>query len=149
MSVGSICTRVAVTVSPAAGIVEAAKLMREAHVGDLIVVDSREGVRAPVGILTDRDIVVGVVAKEARPADLTVTDVMQSQLFVAQEDDEINAVLESMHRKGVRRAPVVAADGALIGVLSIDDVISHLGEQLGHISRLIHVEQQREVLTRP
>jgi CBS domain-containing protein len=149
MSVGSICTRIVATVNPNAGIVEAAKLMREAHVGDLIVVDSGEGGVVPVGIITDRDIVVSVVAKEASPADLTVRDVMQSDLVSVREDDEIETALERMHSEGVRRAPVTGNEGALVGILSIDDVIGHLGAQLGHIGSLIGIEQQRETRARP
>ncbi|HEX9875209.1 MAG TPA: CBS domain-containing protein [Gammaproteobacteria bacterium] len=149
MSIGSICNHSVATISSDAGIVEAARRMREEHVGDLVVVELRGGITVPIGIVTDRDIVVSVVAKQVSPADLTVADVMSSSLLKVNEQSGVEHALQEMHRGGVRRAPVVGARGELVGILSVDDVIERLAAQLDHVAGLIHAEQQREVRVRP
>lgn len=130
-------------------VVEAAARMREEHVGDLIVVEHRAGRRVPVGIITDRDIVVAIVAKGVSPNDVTVADAMSTDPLRIKVDDGIAFALREMRRVGVRRAPVVDDIDDLIGVLSIDDVIDHLGGQLGHIADIVRLGQQAEVDKRP
>jgi CBS domain-containing protein len=137
------------TISPDAGIVEAARRMREEHVGDLVVVELRGGITMPIGIVTDRDIVVSVVAKQVSPADLTVVDVMSSSLLKVNEQSGVEHGLQEMHREGVRRAPVVGARGELVGIVSIDDVIERLAAQLDHVAGLIQAERRREARVRP
>jgi CBS domain-containing protein len=149
MTVFAICNPNVATIRGDAGVVEAAREMRETHVGDLVVVERRESRTVPVGILTDRDIVVGVVAQEAAPDDLTVADVMSANLLKLDEHAGVEFALKTMHEAGIRRAPVVGARGELVGILSIDDVIGHLAAQLGHIAGLLRVEQQRETKARP
>src|SRR5690348_1322553 len=108
MNVGSICKRRVVTVSPRAGLSEAARLMREEHVGYLVVIeDEPRSSRAPLGVLTDRDIVVSVVAREADPRALIVSDVMTARPVSVDEADAIDTALKTMLRIGVRRLPVV------------------------------------------
>jgi CBS domain-containing protein len=123
--------------------------MREEHVGDLVVVEPRNGASVPVGILTDRDIVLGVVAKAVDPTDVTVGDTMTRELLTVREDASLEFALREMRRYGVRRAPVVRANGDLVGVISIDDVIQHLAVQLSRLADLIRLEQDAELRTRP
>ncbi len=149
MTVGVICNPNVATIGPDQDVADAAVLMREEHVGDLIVVTLRGGRTVPVGILTDRDIVLGVVAKRMPPDAVTVGDAMSSKLLTLRKDDELGSALREMRRHGVRRAPVVDRDGALVGVLSIDDVIQHLAGQLGRLADLIRVEQETELHARP
>jgi CBS domain-containing protein len=149
MAVNAVCNHNVATIEADEGIVAAAIKMRESHVGDLIVVEHRQGRPVPVGILTDRDIVVGIVAKQADPTTLTVGDVMSDKLLTVHQDNGIEFALREMRRAGVRRAPVLGNDRELIGVLSIDDVIDHLAVELGHIAEIVRLEQQAETSNRP
>ena len=145
MTVNAICNHNVATIERRAGVVDAAARMRAEHVGDLIVVEQRAGRRVPVGILTDRDIVVAVVAKGVPPGDVTVGDAMSAELVKIKKDNGIEHALREMRRVGVRRAPVVDDNDDLVGVLSIDDVIDHLAVQLGHIADVIRMGQQTEI----
>ena len=145
MDINNVCNHNVATISADASIVEAAAQMRAEHVGDLIVVQHRAGGRVPVGILTDRDIVVAVVAKAVAPNDLTVADAMTTQPLTINAADGVEFALREMRRVGVRRAPVVDDDDNMIGVLSIDDVLDHLAVQLGHIADIVRLGQQTEV----
>jgi CBS domain-containing protein len=149
MTVGLISNHNVATIDASLGIVDAAVRMREEHVGDLIVVEQRGSVRAPVGILTDRDIVVGVVAKGVQADKLTVGDVMTRDLLTVREDNGVEFALKEMRRCGVRRVPVVGPRGELVGVVSIDDVMQHLATQLDRLADVIRVEQNTETRTRP
>lgn len=130
---GDLCTRTTVTAQGRMGVDEAARLMREQHVGCLVVVEDKAVGPVPVGVLTDRDIVTAIVAKAMDPAGLRVEDVMSRELAVAHEPDSVLDVLAAMRRNGVRRLPVVDARGALLGVLALDDVLEAVAEQLGAV----------------
>jgi CBS domain-containing protein len=149
MTVGLICNHNVATIASSEGIAEAAARMREEHVGNLIVVEQRGSAMVPVGILTDRDIVVGVVAKRVAADSLTVGDAMTSEILTVRDDDGVEFALREMRRRGVRRAPVVGKRGELVGIVSLDDVIQHLATQLGRIADAIRVEQDSEVRARP
>ena len=149
MSIASICNRNVATISPDADIAEAAERMRKDHVGDLIVAEFRDTRLVPVGIITDRDIVVSVVAKQVDPTTLTVGDVMSEDLLTVREDHSIDRALREMRRQGVRRVPIVGAAGELVGVLSLNDVVDFLGALLGHVSDIIRFGQQAEAERRP
>jgi CBS domain-containing protein len=149
MTVSVICNHNVATIGANQGIVDAAVRMREEHVGDLIVVERRGSFDVPVGILTDRDVVVGVVAKRVAPDQITVGDAMTRELLTVRDSDGVEFALREMRRCGVRRAPVVGARGELVGVLSIDDVIQNLATQLGRLADLIRVEQSSEARARP
>ncbi|HVY79604.1 MAG TPA: CBS domain-containing protein [Steroidobacteraceae bacterium] len=151
MNVGDICQHNVVTVRPFDELMVAARLMREQHVGYLIVVEPAfsEGTFQPVGVLTDRDLVVSVMAREIDPRSLRVGDVMTREPMLARTDDSIAAALEQMRRIGVRRVPVVGDQGELLGVLSLDDVIHALVSQLGDVAGSIRTEQLIEHVLRP
>jgi CBS domain-containing protein len=151
MSVGKICQKNVVTVRPFDDLTAAAQLMRERHVGYLIVVEPHisDGSMTPVGVLTDRDIVVSVVAREADGRTLRVEDVMTRQPVVANESDPVSTALEAMRRIGVRRLPVVGNRGELTGILSLDDIIDTLAGDLQHVAASIRNEQRIETALRP
>lgn len=149
MSVGSICNRNVATIEPDADITVAAERMRKEHVGDLIVAEFRDARLVPIGIITDRDIVISVVAKKVDPESLAVGDVMTTELLTVREDNSVEFALREMRRYGVRRVPVVGSLGELVGVLSINDVIDHLGTQLSHIGDIIRFGQSAEARRRP
>lgn len=105
------------------GIIEAARLMRKHHTGDLIVVDDPDEERMPVGIITDRDIVVEVLGNDLDVSKTTVAQVMSTHLVIAQETEDTSLAVERMHVHGVRRLPVVNHAGSLVGVFTLDDAI--------------------------
>lgn len=148
MNAGELCNREVVVAYRNNTLVEAAKLMREHHVGSLVVVVDRLSERVPVGILTDRDIVVAVVAKELDPRTLTVGEVIGGELLAVHEKDNIPDALRLMREKGVRRLPVLTHSGALAGILTIDDLLELMAEELGGFVRTINRERVREVRAR-
>jgi CBS domain-containing protein len=144
LTTGEICTRnvtIAFKDTPLNG---AARLMREEHVGCLVVVEEVGGQRIVVGVLTDRDIVTAVVAPDLDPGVLCVEDVMTTDLVTAREDDSLIDLMRTMRRKGVRRIPVVGGQGELIGVVTLDDVLNILAEELGLLVAAIDSEGKRE-----
>jgi len=149
MDVNSLCNHNVATIGTNAGVVEAAALMRMEHVGDLIVAEERGDAKIPIGILTDRDIVVGVIAKGAAADAVTVGDAMTRNPLTVREDASIDFALREMRRYGVRRAPVVRANGDLVGVIAIDDIIEHLADQLTRLAELIRLERAAEPRRRP
>lgn len=148
MQVGEICTREVVCASSETTISAAAKLMRQYHIGDVIVTRELGGRRIPLGIVTDRDIVLGVVAPELSATTLTVGDIMGPELITATVSDDVFDAMQRMRNKGVRRIPIVQEDGDLAGILSIDDIIEILAEEMNQLARLISREQLHERETR-
>jgi CBS domain-containing protein len=151
MNVAKLCRRDVVTIRPHDELTSAAQLMRDRHVGYLIVVDVdvADGCQRPIGVLTDRDIVVTVVARDVSPRAFRVSDVMTRQPVVAAESDSLDKALESMRAIGVRRLPVVGNRGQLTGVISIDDIIDALAQGLGDVAGSIRNEQRLEEVLRP
>jgi CBS domain-containing protein len=148
MNAGELCNREVVIAYRDTPLVEAARLMREHHVGSLVVVVNRLSERVPVGILTDRDIVVAVVAKEVDPRNLTVGDVATAGLLAVHEKDGIPDALRMMREHGVRRLPVLTHSGALAGILTIDDLLELMAEELAGFARTIDRERVRETRAR-
>ncbi len=139
-----ICNRIVVVAERGLSLVKAAQLMRKRHVGSLVVVDETGAGPLVVGLLTDRDIVVAIVANELNPAQLTVGDVMGHELISALEDDSIKDLLATMRRKGIRRLPVVKPQGVLVGLVTMDDVLSLMSEQMREMAAVIETESLRE-----
>lgn len=149
MNIGEICNREVVVAHRDTRLVEAARLMREHHVGSLVVVVERLSERVPVGIITDRDIVVAVVAKELDPRALTVGDVINAGgVLVVREQDSLADALRLMREKGVRRIPVVTKSGALAGIVTIDDLLELVADELNDFVRTVGQERAREVRVR-
>jgi len=148
MTIGEICTRKVVIASRDTPIYEVARLMREYHAGDLVVTDELGDKRTPAGIVTDRDIVVEVLAEGLNPQGLTAGDIMTSKLVTVKEHDGMFEVLRLMRSEGVRRAPIVDETGALIGIVSLDDLLEVIAEEVGDLASLIREERRKEELTR-
>jgi CBS domain-containing protein len=149
MAVGEICNREVVIAERSLSVVHAAQLMRTHHVGDLVVVEARDGRKYPVGILTDRDIVVGVVAAGVNPESLKVGDIMGPEVATVRESEGLFEALRYMRDKGVRRMPVVDSLGGLVGILTMDDMLSLLAEEMTELAKLVSHERQHEASSRP
>jgi len=148
MAVGEICNREVVITDKSVSVVEAAKLMRTHHVGDLVVVEEREGCNYPAGIVTDRDIVVEVVAGGVNPEALKVGDIMGPEVATVRESQGLFEALRYMRDKGLRRMPVVGGSGELVGILTMDDVLGLLAEEMTELAKLVSHERQREAVVR-
>jgi CBS domain-containing protein len=150
MKIKEICSRVVVVAAPETDLREAARLMRDHHVGALVVIEKRDGATRPVGIVTDRDIVVAVVADEGvRPESLALRDVMSGELALAQETDGVFEAVDRMQDSGTRRLPVVDAEGRLVGILSLDDVLRMLASELTALALASQRSVAREARARP
>ena len=144
MSVGSVCNREVIVADKDSGIVDVARLMREYHVGSVVVTQRNgDGVR-PIGIVTDRDLVVEVLAQEMDPKAVVLEDLMTHYPLVAAEDDEVEDAVELMRAKGVRRVPVVDKRGFVIGILAMDDLLWVLSREFESIVSLVERQQKNE-----
>jgi len=148
MRVGEMCVRDVVIVDKEGSILDAAQLMREFHVGDVVVVEQHHGRSVPIGILTDRDIVIELIAEEVGFDAVAIKDVMSFKLITAGEDESLDEAIERMRDHGVRRLPVVDGAGTLVGALGADDLIDLSAEQLVNLVSLINKEHKHEQVTR-
>ena len=148
MPIGEFCNREVVFTTRKTPVVEAAQLMRRYHVGDLVVVDEVDGKRVPVGIVTDRDIVIEVVAKVFPAENCAVENIMSAQLVCVEEKEGVIATIRLMRLHGIRRIPVVNGEGGLVGIVSADDLLDLLAEELAELAKVSPREQSREVRSR-
>lgn len=146
MRVGDLCTRLVVWCGPNTSVVDAAKMMRDAHIGNIVVVEPRGADRVPIGVVTDRDIVVQVIAKDIEPGSLKVSDIMSREVYTVAEEEPASQTIDRMRFTGVRRLPVVNKQGALVGVIALDDLLRHLAEDLtaiAHVSPRARAQEAR------
>ena len=136
MSIGEFCTRTVVIAEKDTGIVELAQLMRKHHVGDVVVIEKHVDRMLPVGIITDRDIVVELIAEEVDLDSATAGDVMSTELITAKQKEGIWDTLQLMRSQGIRRLPVVSEEGFLEGILTVDDLIELLADELLTLAKI-------------
>jgi len=141
---GEICSRDVVVVPRDETVQSAAKLMRHNHVGTVVVVDEKNGRRTPIGIVTDRDVVIEVTAVDLNPNVITVGDIMGPELVTVRDDDGAFEAMDIMRRKGVRRLPVVDREGGLAGIISADDLLEVLSEEMTAMTRIVERERAHE-----
>ena len=144
MPVGEICNRDVIILQREDTVLEAAKLMRQHHVGDVVVAEARGGVRVPVGIVTDRDLVVEIMATGLDQTVITVGDIMVRELVTVKESTGIFETIQYMRSKAVRRVPIVDENGALVGILALDDLLELLSEELLAIAKLVRHQREKE-----
>jgi CBS domain-containing protein len=144
MSIGEFCNRDVVVVEQSCTILEASRLMRKHHVGALVIVVSDNGVNRPVAVITDRDLVVEVMAADLAPQAVLVGEVVSEALYSVRDSEGVFETMRLMRDHGVRRLPVVDERGGLQGIVTIDDLIALLAEEMNELSRLIEHEQARE-----
>jgi CBS domain-containing protein len=146
---GAVCTRDVAHVFRSTALNEAARVMRERHVGCLVVVDETTEGRVVAGMLTDRDIVTAVVARDVDAATLRVGDVMTEDVATVREDDALHDVIAVMRRHRVRRVPVTASQQRLVGLLSLDDLLRVAAEDLLALAMAAGEQSRVEQLVRP
>jgi CBS domain-containing protein len=149
VKIAELCSPHPVTIDPKASLREAALLMRNAHVGALIAVEGEGEAARPVGILTDRDIVVAVIAVPgARPEGIRVCDAMASRLAFAREDEGVFEAVATMRERSVRRLPVLARDGRLVGIVTLEDLLATISTELANLSEALRWSRKRELESR-
>ena len=148
MLLKEVCVLDVASCGPDVSILEAARLMRRHHTGDLVIVDDPDGDRVPLGIVTDRDIVVEVLANELDPAKTTVAKIMSTRLVLASASEEVSAAIDRMRLHGVRRVPVVEEGGRLMGIVTLDDVLRLHAAQSAALTEIVSKEQGREYRAR-
>lgn len=144
MSAGRICSRTVVTAAPEEAVGVVARRMAEYDVGSLVVVSSDES-QAPIGIVTDRDIAIRCVAGNRDPHVTAVSQIMTQPVRTVDEDMPVEHAIQRMAEAKARRLVVTGEHGRLVGILSLDDVLDLLVEEMGPIQRLL-VHQQPHVL---
>ncbi|MBW4053078.1 MAG: CBS domain-containing protein [Proteobacteria bacterium] len=144
MVVGSLCSRPAVSVPTGAPIADVARLMRDRHVGAVVVTDGRGDRLRTAGIITDRDIVSAQLARTADLSRLAAADIMTRNPLVIDEEEPVDGAIAHLRARGVRRAPVVSRDGTLIGLVSADDLFAHVARELVAMGEIIARQRRAE-----
>lgn len=148
MRVGEYCNRDVVVINSNESVMNAAELMRSYHVGDLVLLEEQGNKKIPIGIVTDRDLVVEVMAAGVKPNSLLVRDILTEPCCCVYENDSLLDALEMMHAKKIRRLPVVNNDKTLIGIITLDDFIDILAETMVKIVDVVKLQQRKEAKQR-
>jgi predicted transcriptional regulator len=148
MSVGQYCDREIGLVSQGSSILEAAQIMRNCHVGEVVVVKQHNGKNIPVGIITDRDLVIEIIAMEVNVDQISVGSIMSLEMITVNEDKSLRDTLEVMQLNGIRRSPVVDKSGALLGLIKIEDILEVLSHDMAKVLELFHTERRIETTLR-
>jgi CBS domain-containing protein len=149
MSIGVLCNREVIVTGPDTSAEEAAQLMRTHHVGDVVVVEQRGGERRPIGLITDRDLVVEVMAQRVDPTAVTVKELMTRDLETVLDGTDFWDALSHMRACGVRRIPVVNSRGGLEGIFTLDDALELIAEGLVDLVKVAGKQIARERRVRP
>lgn len=144
MTLNDICTLNVAFCARDTNLLQAARLMRERHTGTLVVVDDPQGVRTPAGIVTDRDIVVEALANELDPAKTSVAKIMGTRLVIGNAAETLTEAIERMRLHGVRRLPVVDRTGCLVGIVTLDDMLTLHARQAAALAEIVSKEQTHE-----
>jgi CBS domain-containing protein len=138
MSVGEVCNRDVVVAQTTESLRDAAQLMRDHRVGSVVVYEENKALkRTPIGMLTDRDIVMAVLQHAKELDALFIGQAMSRGPLVLHEAEDVGAAIERLRSHAVRRAPVVDAQGTLVGIVSLDDLLEVIAEQLSGIAGLV------------
>ena len=148
MTIGDFCVRNVVSTGRGATVNEAAALMRQHHVGNVVVVEDGPDGTIPVGIVTDRDIVIEVVAAGLDARSITVGELTQRPVATVREDTGYAETVRLMSANGVRRMPVVNAKGVLVGIIAADDILHQLVAPMVALSDLAVRGRHFEMQTR-
>lgn len=138
------CTTDVVYCSRETTVLEAARIMRQKHLGDLVVVDDPNDECTPVGLVTDRDIVVKVIGDDQNASQTRVGQVMRSPLVTASEAEDSSVAIARMRQHGVRRLPITGKHGRLVGIVTLDDLLKRLRSDVDALLDIVAKEQDQE-----
>lgn len=144
MKVGDICTRNPATVSTSATLSEVARLMRDRHIGAVIVTKAPLDRPVATGIITDRDIACAQLDRRSDLSSLSAEEAMTRNPLEINEEESLSGAIEKLRARGVRRAPVVSSNGALVGLVSTDDLLAGVARELMLLARLVTLQPRRE-----
>ncbi|WP_019142736.1 CBS domain-containing protein [Noviherbaspirillum massiliense] len=148
LDIGDICNRVVVFTTEDMTVKQAAELMRDEHVGSLVVIRDADLGRIVVGMVTDRDIAIVAVARDFEPQTLRVADIMNSPAITTRPDASVNEVLGLMRQHGIRRVPVTSDQGVLIGIITLDDLLEIFAEEMQVFVQAMTAGRHHEARTR-
>ena len=137
MNVGGLCSRPAVSAAASATLSEVAELMRNRSVGAVVITKAPRDRPEAVGIITDRDIVQAQLDHVADLSRLSAEQVMTREPLELNEQDSVEEAIHRMRARGVRRAPVIGPSGALVGLVSTDDLLAHVASELVGLARVL------------
>ena len=137
MNIGEVCSREVYIVRPAEPLADAVAEMHKRHVGALVVVEEKPDQVRPVGVITDRDVIRAQVLQGSALTHLAIADAMTADPLTLRETCGIAEAIGQMSARGVRRAPVVSESGDLVGIVSFDDLLPVVSEQLAALAKLI------------
>ncbi|WP_455201329.1 CBS domain-containing protein [Kaarinaea lacus] len=144
MFIGEICNRNVIIATGDTSVTELAQLMREHHVGSIIIIEQQNECNIPVGIITDRDLVIELLSKDVDTKSISASDIMSTDLVTIRESNHVYDTLKLMRGKGIRRMPVVNDENVLIGILTVDDLLDVVISELDDIVNIVSIEQKRE-----
>jgi len=144
MKVGEMCSRNPATVSTSATLSDVACLMRDRHIGAVIVTKAPSDRPVAAGIVTDRDIVCAQLDRTSDLGSLSAEEVMTRNPLEINEEDSLSRAIESLRARNVRRAPVISSTGALVGLVSTDDLLACVAGELMHLGRLVALQPRQE-----
>ena len=144
MLLKEMCTPEVVCCGPETRVTEAARMMRHRHVGDLVVVDNPDEERTPLGVVTDRDLVVEVLANGLDPSATTLASLMRTPVVLANESEDTSQLIERMRTDGVRRVPVVNHHGGVVGIVTLNDLLNVVIGDARALLEIIVKGQSRE-----
>jgi CBS domain-containing protein len=144
MSVAKYCDREIATITRDASIHKAALMMRHYHGGEVIIVEKSNDKNIPIGIVTDRDLVVEIIAMEVDMEQISVGNVMSLELITVSENMSLSDTLDIMQHNGVRRAPVVDGSGCLIGLITVEGILKVLSQDMNKVLELFYRERYIE-----
>ncbi|MET0963796.1 MAG: CBS domain-containing protein [Noviherbaspirillum sp.] len=144
MPISECCKLDVVCCDPELSLPDTAALMRKHHVGDVVVIEARSGTRVPIGIVTDRDIVIETMALQLDAALFTAGDIMNTPLVTVKENAGFVETLRLMRSNGIRRMPVVTETGTLYGMVTADDIVRTLALELSLITEAMSGQTAQE-----
>ena len=148
MLIKEICMGNVVVCDPQTSALQAASLMRHRHVGDVVVVDNPVSEGVPLGVVTDRDLVVEVLGNGLDPAKTNVGSLMRTPVVIARESEDTATVIERMRTHGVRRVPVIAGEGEIIGIVILNDLLKAVIADAGALLEVMTKGQLNEMHNR-
>ena len=149
MNIAQICTRPIVSIDVGATLRQAVTLMREEHVGALVVTTARDEHSVAVGVITDRDLALEVLSRDLAPSEVSIGSLASRVLAAVPGSAGVTEAVRVMAEHGVRRLLVTGGDGQLIGFVSADDILERLANDVAGLAHALRVGIARENLDRP